>query len=90
MGGEGEKRIKDDSKVSTSGFQMVGEPLRERGKGGRKELAFVGHVKRTLNSLVLSIRQGGGCGQLGEQRWGQLEWTPGEELSLHMWFWSDD
>lgn len=70
--------------------QMVGEPLRERGKGGRKELAFVGHVKRTLNSLVLSIWQGGGCGQLGEQRWGQLEWTPGEELSLHMWFWSDD
>lgn len=58
MGGEGEKRIKSDSKVSPSGFPKVGEPLREGGKGGRKGLAFVGHVKRTLNSLGLSKMAG--------------------------------
>lgn len=56
VGGEGEKRTKNDSKLPTSSSQMVGEPLRERGDGGREGACLSGvQEEDSQQSLVLSL-----------------------------------
>lgn len=91
VGGEGEKRIKNDSKISTSGPQMVGEPLRKRGNGGQDGACICrAHKEDSQQSLVLS-RQGWWlwatrCPEMEAIR---VDCVAGQ-LSWHMWRWSDD
>ena len=73
MGGEGEKGIKNNSEVATSGFQVGGEILGERGNGGPGEACICGAGKGvSQRALVVSMWQGRcpratSCPEMGAQ-----------------------
>lgn len=59
VGGEGEKGIKNNSEVATSGFQVGGEISGERGNGGPEEACICGAGKGVpQQALVVSMWQG--------------------------------